>query len=251
LTHKTATAKSEALRKRDASHSGLSGDEQSSVTPSGASSPQSGPSTIDSIRVIICDLSPTTRSGLQHILSDYPDVDIVMSVSSRVEVLGKTDDLDIDVILVDIDDEQGSGYEYFNDFRKRMPGIKIMVFTNCRDNKQIIEAVALGVEGFQCKQEADAHQIINTVRTLHRGGKALASRVTDALLSEMHSDKHRAEARLSTREGQVLDLIALGKSNDEIAKNLDISVRTVKFHVSSILSKLKVKNRTEAALWVL
>ena len=251
MTHKTATAKSEALRKRDACQPGLPADEQSSMTLSGASFPQNGPSTIDSIRVVICDLSPTTRSGLQHILSDYSDVDIVMSVSSRAEVLGKADDLDIDVILVDIDDEQGAGFEYFNDFRKRMPGIKIMVFTNCRDNKQIIEAVALGVEGFQCKQEADASQIINTVRTLHRGGKALASRVTEALLSEMQSDKLKSEARLSAREQQVLDLIALGKSNDDIAKKLGISIRTVKFHVSSILSKLKAKNRTEAALWVL
>ena len=174
-----------------------------------------------------------------------------MSASSQVEVLSKSNDLDIDIILIDIEDEKQAVLEYINKFREKVPDAKIMVFTNCEDNKQIIEVIDTGVEGYQCKQDADANEIVNSILTIHEGARDLAPCVTEALLRQMKSEQLMEQAQLSAREQDVLDLIAEGKSNNDIADKLFISVRTVKFHVSSILSKLNVKNRTQAAMWLL
>ena len=205
----------------------------------------------ESIRVAICDLSATIRSGLQQILSADPNIEVVLSATSRAEVLDKAEGLDIDVIQIDIDDEKETGFKYLSEFRKKLPNAKIMVFTDCCDTRQIIGAVEMGIEAFQCKQEAEADEIIDAVHKVHNGGKALAPCVTEALLSHMQRSQEKTQAQLSAREQEVLDLIASGKTNNDIANNLFITVRTVKFHVSSILSKLDVKNRTQAALWLL
>jgi NarL family two-component system response regulator LiaR len=205
----------------------------------------------ESIHVVICDDCPTIRCGLERILGDSPDIEVVMNTSSYAQVLSHSDDLDIDVILVDIEDEKNTGLEYLRNFREKIPDAKILVFTDCEDHKQIVEVIELGVEGFQCKQDADANEIVDSIHTLHEGGRDLAPCVTEALLQEMQSERLMTQAQLSVREQDVLDLIAKGKSNNDIADKLYISVRTVKFHVSSILAKLNVKNRTEAALWLL
>jgi len=203
------------------------------------------------VRIAICDSCPTIRSGLKHILNSASEIDIVLQTSSHAELMDQSESLDIDVIMVDIEDDKQPGFEYINSFRKKFPDVKILIFTNCTDNAQIIEVLEQGVEGFQCKLDAEASMIETAIRTLHKGGKDLAPCVTEALLMQMQSEQLMAQSQLSTREQQVLDLVAQGKTNNDIADSLYISIRTVKFHVSSILSKLNVKNRTEAALWLL
>ena len=226
-------------------------------TPSNLASTKQGqqtPSEQDlsgSIHVAICDACPTIRHGLEHILDKAPDIEIVAQASSRDELLSQADGLDIDVLLIDIDDHAYDASGYAGSFREKIPSSKILVFTNCKDHALIISTLEHGIEGFQCKQEAQVDDLVNAIRTLHKGGRDLAPCVTEALLMQMKSEQHKSQAQLSAREQQVLDLIAKGKTNDSIAGSLYISTRTVKFHVSSILSKLKVKNRTEAALWVL
>ena len=204
-----------------------------------------------SIHVAICDACPTIRHGLEHILDKAPDIDIVAQASCQDELLSQADGLDIDVVLIDIDDHAYDASGYVGSFREELPSSKILVFTSCKDHALIISTLEHGIEGFQCKQEAQVDDLVNAIRTLHKGGRDLAPCVTEALLMQMKSEQHKSQAQLSAREQQVLDLIAKGKTNDSIAGSLYISTRTVKFHVSSILSKLKVKNRTEAALWML
>jgi NarL family two-component system response regulator LiaR len=203
------------------------------------------------IRLAICDSCPTIRHGLEHIFDSAPDIDVVVLTASRDEFLSQPDEQDVDVILIDIDDHEHDVTGYIETFRENLPNTKILIFTNCKDNVQIINVIEQGIEGFQCKQDADIDDITGAVRTVHKGGTDLAPCVTEALLMQMKADQHMAKAQLSAREQQVLDLIAQGKTNDGIADTLFISTRTVKFHVSSILSKLDVKNRTEAALWLL
>jgi len=204
-----------------------------------------------SIHVAICDACPTIRHGLKYIFDKAPDIDIVAQASSREELLSQANDLDIDVVLIDIEDYASDVYGYVGSFREKIPSSKILVFTSCQDHALVISTLEHGIEGFQCKQDAEVDDLINAIYTLHKGGKDLAPCVTEALLMQMKSEQQKAQAQLSGREQEVLDLIAKGKTNNAIARSLYISTRTVKFHVSSILSKLNVKNRTEAALWIL
>jgi len=210
-------------------------------------------STAEPVRVALCDLNPTIRCGLEHILNADPDIEIVLTAASQEEVINKADSLDIDVIEIDIDDGKKAGLDLLSELRERIPDAKIMIFTDCLDSEIIVGAIEMGVEAFQCKQDAEADEIISAIHTVHNGGKALAPCVTEALMDHMQSTQYKKQvpSQLSSREHEVLELIGTGKTNSDIADNLYISVRTVKFHVSSILNKLNVKNRTQAALWLL
>ena len=173
-----------------------------------------------SIRVAICDFSAIIRHGLQNILSDASGIDVVMKAPSQAEALKQLDGLNINVLMVDIDDEMEKGFEYIVNFREKMPETKILVFSACRDNTKIVEAIELGVEGFLCKLDAEVDDIESAIRTVHRGGRPLAPCVTEALLDHMQSKQTIEKARLSAREKEVLDLIASGKTNRDIADYL-------------------------------
>ena len=209
----------------------------------------SGRDAAESMRVVICDGCATIRYGLDRILNNAPGIDVVMHASSPVEVLNNAADLEVDIIEVDIDDENQPWLEYLTELREKLPRAKILVFTDCRNQELIIGTVEMGVEALLRKTETDPDEIINTLRAVHEGSRVLAPCVTEALLNRIQSKQLMEQANLSSREREVLNLIATGRSNNDIADNLFISIRTVKFHVSSILAKLNVKNRTAAALW--
>jgi NarL family two-component system response regulator LiaR len=203
----------------------------------------------NSIRITICDCCSTIRYGLQSILGPDPDIEIVREVSSLKEILTDDGEIDMDIMLIDLNQNRPSEIDYLRQFRALRHDVKIIVFTNCSDENLIIEALDLNIEGFELKF-SDTDKIINTIHSVHQGRVCLAPCVTTALLDHMHKKQSQSGSCISNREQEVLDLVAKGKTNNEIANALYISICTVKFHVSSILVKLDVKNRTAAALRV-
>lgn len=205
---------------------------------------------IDTIRVSICDSSPVLRYGLKFILDSDPDIKTVIQAKSQQELLNDYISQDVDIILVDLEENASTGFDCLHKIHALRPDVKILVFTNCCNKKLIMEALNLGIQGFQVKQ-AEPKQILNAIHTIHNGGTSMAACVTAALIDHASSKQPAKQTILSKREREVLALIANGKTNGDIAGKLYISVRTVKFHISSIFSKLKVKNRTQAAaMWM-
>ena len=201
------------------------------------------------IRVSICDYCPAVRYGLDKMLSDAADIKIVSTLSCHSDILATMVENEADILITDFKQNSPGDIEYLRELRESCPDLKIIIFSDCTDHRMIMETLELGIQGFKPRQ-AEAEEIVDTIRKVYRGQTSMSPRVTATLLEHMQRNRSRTNSILSKRERQVLDLIAQGKSNSEIADTLYISVRTVKFHVSSILSKLDVKNRTEAAILV-
>lgn len=202
------------------------------------------------IKIMICDRCPTIRYGLHRILSSDAQIEIVAELHQIEEILTAANQVDPDILIIDLDQNNQSEIEHLSRFRARQPAVKIIVFTACSDAGLIMQALDLGIQGFWLKQ-ADSDEIIKAIHCVDRGKLSIAPCVTNALLGNMQKTRLQSQSRLSEREHEILALVARGKTNRAIAESLYISTRTVKFHVSSILAKMKVKNRTEAAMRLL
>ncbi len=211
----------------------------------------------NSIRVAICDRSPVITHGLKNIISAEPNMEIVFETSSIAKLRNQYNNIEMDVIFVDLEEKGQSGLGFLHGIRETPTRVKIIVLSECNHKSdssiknRVVEVIKLGAKGFQCKHDISADEYIHAVHTVYAGGISLASCVMHVLLDNEILKQSEPQANLSNREKEVLELVATGKSNNEIADKLFISVCTVKCHVSSILTKLKVKNRTQATLWML
>ena len=199
------------------------------------------------IRVIVVDRCPTIRYGLQRIFISDSTIEIVAEWCDSEALLAEIGAIEADILIADLDENDLAEIDFLSQFRALRPDIKIIIFTCCSDSSLVIAALDLGIRGFTLKH-SDRAEVLKAIHTVFRGGKSLAPCVTSALLDNMQSNQQRSQSKLSEREHEVLSLVAEGKTNGVIAEALYISPRTVKFHVSSILAKLNVSNRTEAAM---
>ena len=194
-------------------------------------------------RILLVDDHPIVRDGLAAVLLTQPDFDVVGEASDGEEALAKIAELTPDVVLLDLEMPKLDGVDVLESLARTGSGARAIVFTVFDTDERIVRAVQAGASGYLLKG-APRDQIFNAIRIVAAGGSLLEPIVASKLMQ--HLSNPGVADTPTARERDVLRLIAQGKLNKEIADELDISERTVKFHVSAILSKLGAGNRTEA-----
>jgi DNA-binding NarL/FixJ family response regulator len=185
------------------------------------------------------------RDGLVAVLSTQPDFEVVGEASSGPEAIQCVGASRPDVILLDLEMPDMDGVETLQRLREIDPALRVIVFTAFDTDERIVKAVQAGAQGYLLKG-VPRDEIFNAIRVVHAGGALLQPVIASKLLRQVSRDAQPEPDPLTERELEVLRLMAQGQMNKEIAAALVISERTVKFHVSAILSKLGAGNRTEA-----
>ena len=204
------------------------------------------------IRVLIADDHRLFRQGLISLMKTRGDlVDVIGEAETGEEAVRLAEELHPDVILMDIYMPQGDGLQAAKEIRARLPKIAIVMLTSSERDGHLYEAVRLGVSGYLLKS-LDATELFDSLSRVVNGETAMTPAMAARLLkgvAKRLADEDKGEQSLTERELFVLRLVSSGASNSEIAEKLSISVNTVKSHLKSILEKLQLENRTQAATY--
>ena len=199
-------------------------------------------------RILIVDDHTMVRDGLSSMLQRQPDFEVVGEASNGKEGVEQAERLRPDLILMDLRMPEMDGVEAMRKIRLQQPEVDFLVLTTFDTDEYIFDAVEVGARGFLLK-DTSRDELFNAVRTISNGNSYfqpdIASRLADQFAVLRKGGGHVTDA-LSEREREVLNLIAQGKANKEVASELSLSESTVKSHVSNIFSKLGVNDRTGA-----
>ena len=200
-------------------------------------------------RVLIVDDHAVVRAGLRALLETEPDLQVVGEAADGREAVDRTLTLKPDVVLMDLVMPRMGGIAAIREIRSKSAGIKVIALTSFGDDGRVLEAVQAGVDGYLLK-DCRAEELLGALRSVAVGGAHLEREVTLALMRGLRANQRTRPQldELTPRETEVLREIASGRSNKEIARKLGIKEKTVKTHVSNVLSKLGVHDRTQAAL---
>ena len=194
------------------------------------------------VRLLLADDHPIVREGLAAVLETQPDFAVVGQAGDGAQAVAMARELHPDVVLLDLAMPQMDGAEALAAMRRDRPDLRALVFTGVDTDDRIIGAVQAGAQGYLLKG-APREELFRAIRVVAAGGSLLQPAVAARLMRHMAAPE---AAPLSDREQEALALLAQGLQNKEIAARMRISERTVKFHVSAILTKLGAGNRTEA-----
>jgi DNA-binding NarL/FixJ family response regulator len=197
------------------------------------------------IRIVVIDDHPVVRDGLIAMLSTQPDLAVVGEANDGPEAIRVVVRHNPDVVLLDLEMPGMDGVEVLQHLQAEQPNVRAIVFTAFDSDERIVSALQAGAKGYLLKG-VPRNELFEAIRVVHRGGSLLQPVVASKLLAHMRKPAAPTLPEpLTEREREVLDLLAQGKANKEIAAALVITERTVKFHISSIMGKLGAGNRTE------
>lgn len=217
---------------------------------------------VNRIQILVVDDHPLFRRGIRWSLEHEHDLLVVGEASDGINAVQQCDLLVPDVVLIDINMPQMSGLEVTRVIKRRHPQTGIIILTMHEDDEQLFHAIRVGAAAYATK-DVEAEELIKLIRKVARGEYLInenvlsrpfvASRVLDQFreLSQIDSVSESVFSPLTPREVEILDCVAQGNSNKEIARILNISDQTVKNHITSILRKLAVNDRTQAVIYAL
>lgn len=200
------------------------------------------------IRVLVIDQRALISKGITVLLSSFPDFEVIGAAQSSREALELASTQAVDVMIIDVDlPGPKGGIELIGALRQAAPYGRIIVLTNLKDASTIHQALRAGAISYLLKN-VSIEELADAIRAAYSGVPTLSAEATGALI-QRETATGPAGRSLTAREQQVLELMARGLNNQQIASELSISLSTVQFHVSNILSKLGAHNRTEAATY--
>jgi NarL family two-component system response regulator LiaR len=202
------------------------------------------------IRVLIVDDHAVVREGLRKFLELQDGLEIVGEAGDGEEALGVAERLAPDVILMDLVMPKLDGVEAMRELRSRLPACRVIVLTSYADDERLLPAIRAGAAGYLLKN-VQPMELARAVRAAHAGETLLDPVVATRLVETIAQAPEQTppDDRLTPREREVLELLARGLSNKRIALELGVAEKTVKTHVSHVLEKLAVSDRTQAALY--
>jgi DNA-binding NarL/FixJ family response regulator len=199
------------------------------------------------LTILLADDHPVVRQGLKTFLDLQPDMEVVGEAATGTEAAARAEELAPDVVLLDLVMPGGGGIEAARRIREACPATKVIVLTSYAEDENVIPALKAGASGYVLK-DVEPAELADGVRRVHRGEALLHPAIASRVLREVVEPQPDRDT-LTPRELDVLRLLARGFANKVIARELGIADRTVKTHVSSILAKLGVTDRTQAALY--
>jgi DNA-binding NarL/FixJ family response regulator len=203
------------------------------------------------IRVLIADDHPVVRQGLRTFLGVQEDIEVVGEAADGAEVVTLAESLAPDVVLLDLKMPGVDGHAALGELRSRGVTARVIVLTSMSERAHVLPAVRAGAAGYLYK-DVDPLALVQAIRAVHDGHVLFAPEAADAMLSQPPrggtAGRDPGLTALTDREREVLVQISLGRSNREIARALVVSEKTIKTHVSNILMKLGLADRTQAAL---
>ncbi|MBF1210804.1 MAG: response regulator transcription factor [Granulicatella sp.] len=201
------------------------------------------------INVLLVDDHEMVRLGVSSYLSMQDDIDVIAEAKNGREGVEKALSYKPDIILMDLVMPEMDGIEATKEILHQWPEAKIIILTSFIDDEKVFPAINAGTKSYILKTSS-ASQIAKAIRDTYQGDGVFEPQVTDKLVNRIQmKQQHFPHDDLTQRELEVLLLIAQGKSNQEIADELFITLKTVKTHVSNILSKLEVEDRTQATIY--
>ncbi|NUK30027.1 response regulator transcription factor [Parageobacillus sp. VR-IP] len=201
------------------------------------------------IRVLLADDHEMVRIGVSAFLASQPDMEVVGEADNGKQAIDLALELRPDIILMDLVMPEMDGIEATKHIIAQWPEAKIIVVTSFLDDEKVYPALEAGATSYMLKT-SKANEIANAIRATFYGQSVLEPEVTNKVMTKMKQKKELfPHEELTNREMEVLLLMAQGKTNQEIADELFIAVKTVKVHVSNILSKLGVQDRTQAVIY--